>query len=619
MIVPLIATALANGQQLSRVIVLRSLTRQMQDTITQRLGGLAARPIYYMPFSRKTIMNETTIRHLKAMYVECMANGGILIAQPEHVLSFKLMGVERLVSAFHNGDDGEIALEPYTIATKLLDAQAWLTEHCRDVLDESDEILDVKFQLIYTLGAQRSMDGQPDRWFMMQGIFDLVERQACLLQELYPDKIEVNKHTSPSFPMIRLIGTEVRELLILRIVEDICESKVSGVAMSSLTADVKEAAAAFVNDKDVSETCCKVIQAQYADDELYLKKLLFLRGLVAGGILIHVLHEKRWSVNYGLHPMRCLCAVPYRAKGVPAATAEFGHPDVTIALTCLSYYYTGLTNAQLRTCLEILHKDDDPTAEYETWVKADGSFPRQLRHWNAVNLEDQQQCENLLFPALRFNKKVADSFLTNVVFPKEGKEFDQKLSTSGWDIPVRPGTMKVTTGFSGTNDNRFLLPCSISQRDLPELRHTSGKVLEFVSRPENLGYACAKDSKGAHLSSEELLAFIQHSDPNFRVLIDVGAQILDLANDQVIAKWLTLVPDADAGVYFDENDYAMVRTRSGKKEKLGTSSFSTRMDRCLVYLDDVHTRGSYPFLITQHHQIPLTRDVSKGRDCHSLA
>ncbi|KAL8720734.1 MAG: hypothetical protein Q9225_002434 [Loekoesia sp. 1 TL-2023] len=578
-IIPLIAAALADGTQLLRVVVLRSLTRQMQDTIIQRLGGLAKRPIYFMPFSRKTKISESIIRQMKALYIECMTRGGILLVQPEHVLSFQLMGIERLFS------------EGGTVAKKLLETQAWLHEHCRDVLDESDEILDVKFQLIYTLGTQRNMDGQPDRWLTMQCIFDIVQRQANLLKLLYPNKVEVEKQGSSSFPMIRLLSSEVRRILISKVFEDIYNSKVPGLILSNLPPNVKEAAASFIADEDIAETDCRIIQAHCSDDGIFLKKLLFVRGLIAGGILLHALHAKRWSVTYGLHPTRCLCAVPYRAKGVPAATAEFGHPDVTIALTCLSYYYSGLNGHQLRTCLEILQKADDPTAEYGTWTKADEGFPRHLTHWNAVNLEDQHQCDNQLFPALRYNKKAADFFLAHVVFPKEGKEFAQKLSTSGWDIPSRPESGKVTTGFSGTNDNRFLLPLSISQHDLPELQHTSGKVLEYVSRPENLSYYCAKDEGGVHLSSVGLLQFVNHLEPSVRVLIDVGAQILDLSNDQVVQNWLELVPDADAGVYFDEDDYAMVLTRAGKKERLVTSAFSNRMDRCLVYLDDVHTRA----------------------------
>lgn len=547
----------------------------------QRLGGLARRPIYFMPFSRKTTTDASVITRMKAMYQECMANGGILLVQPEHILSFKLMGLERLASGQN------------TMAARLLETQAWLDEHCHDVLDESDEILDVKFQLIYTLGTQRSMDGQPDRWVIMQGIFDLVQHHARLMQSLYPRRIEVSKQANASFPAIRLLSAKVRRLLISSVLEDICNSKLPGLVMSNLPARVKKAATALIAEYDILEEECTIVQSYCAEDENYLKKLLLLRGLISGGILMHVLHAKRWSVTYGLHPSRCLCAVPYRAKGVPAPTAEFGHPDVMIALTCLSYYYTGLTDNQLRSCLEIVQKVDDPSFEYETWVKADQTFPQKLQHWNAVNLEDRQQCDDHLFPALRYNKKAADFFLTNVVFPKEGKEFDQKLSTSGWDIPARPGSKKVTTGFSGTNDNRFLLPSLISQDDLPELQHTSAKVLEILSRHENISYYCAKDEKGAQLSSEGLLGFIRHVDPNVRVLIDVGAQILDLGNDQVVARWLSIFPDADAGVYFDEDDYAMVLTRAGKRERLSNSSFSKRMDRCIVYLDDVHTRGMF--------------------------
>ncbi|KAL8731663.1 MAG: hypothetical protein Q9166_003242 [cf. Caloplaca sp. 2 TL-2023] len=579
-ITPLIAATLADTRQLVRVVVLRSLTRQMQDTLIHRLGGLVNRPVYFMPFSRETPLDGSVVRKMQRMYADCMSKRGVLISQPEHILSFKLMGIERVASG------------AYDVGRSLLETQAWLEKYCRDVLDESDEILDVKFQLIYTLGSQRSMDGQPDRWLMMQGVFDLIQYHAGLLREMYPEQIEVEDRTSGSFPTIRLLSTAIRRTLISKVGEDICSSRIPGLLMSNLPTRVRKAAASFIIDHDVTDNNCSTVQSFCTEDEKYLKRLLMARGLIACGILSHVLHDKRWSVNYGLHPTRCLCAVPYRAKGVPAATAEFGHPDVWIALTCLSYYYAGLKNDQIRLCLEILQKADDPSAEFGTWTKADKFFPRYLVHWNAVNLEDHQQCEEQLFPALRLNKKVADFYLSNVVFPKEGKEFDQKLSTSGWDIPARLQSIHVTTGFSGTNDNRFLLPSSILQRDLPELKHTSGKVLEFLSRPENLSYHCAKDSLGAQLSSEGLLQVIMSSDPSIRVLIDVGAQILDLSNEQVIARWLVLVHDADAGVYFDENDYAIVLTKAGKKEKLAASSFLNQMDRCIVYLDDVHTRGT---------------------------
>ena len=50
--------------------------------------------------------------------------------------------------------------------------------------------------------------------------------------------------------------------------------------------------------------------------------------------------------------------------------------------------------------------------------------------------------------------------------------------------------------------------------------------------------------------------------------------------------------DADAGIYFDDEDNIMVLTRDLKDEKLSVSSFQGRLERCVVYLDEVHTRGT---------------------------
>lgn len=132
-----------------------------------------------------------------------------------------------------------------------------------------------------------------------------------------------------------------------------------------------------------------------------------------------VLKEKRWSVNYGLHPARCLMVVTYRAKGVPAASAEFAHPDIQILLTCLSYYYTGITYDQFCRCFKILAKSDEPASEYETWIAGcEDALLEVLRSYNAINMENEAQCRDQLWPALRYSKKLADYFLSNVVFPR---------------------------------------------------------------------------------------------------------------------------------------------------------------------------------------------------------
>lgn len=579
-IVPLVAVAIANGSRLSRVIVLKSLAKQMSDTLAVRLGGLLDRPVYYMPFTRKIEITTAVVKQIQLLQEACKSSKGILLAQPEHILSFKLIGIERLTA----GD--------FQVASLLLEAQSWLEANSRDLLDESDEILDVKFQLIYTLGTQRLMDGQPDRWLLTQTMFDLIEKHTTILQTTDPKHLETNKRTSSSFPTITLLSESIGQRIMSEVAGDVLESHLPALSFEQCPTSVKEAVLRFIQNVHVSKEDSNVVKGFSGGGVSFLQNLLLVRGLIAYNILLFVLKAKRWSVNYGLHPTRCLSAVPYRAKGVAAPNAEFGHPDVAIALTCLSYYYTGLSQTQIRQCFELLSKADDPSLEYGAWISRCDHLPIHLRDWSAVNLEDDRQCSNELFPALRYCKKIADYFLANLVFPKEGKEFDEKLSTSGWDVPAKVGGPHLTTGFSGTNDNRFLLPLSITQRDLPNLRHTSGKVLDCVVRKENLRYFCAKDAAGRKVSTKNLLQGIAKAEPHVRVLIDVGAQVLDMSNMELVRTWMTLIPDVDAGIFFDKDDNVMVLTRDNKLETLTASSFQARMDRCLVYLDEVHTRGT---------------------------
>ncbi len=541
-IIPLVAVALADGKRMVRIIVLKSLIKQMSQTITQRLGGLVGRKIYFLPFSRSTVVEEGTLRQIETLQKECMRGKGVLLAQPEHVLSFKLLGIERLISGHHR------------LAAQLLACQKWLEENSRDILDESDEILDVRFQLIYTLGTPRMMDGQPDRWKLMQEIFDLADKHTLILQNTNHDRLELERRSPSSFPIVRLLSTGIGDLLTSALARDVIDSQLPGLNLDHYDLRVKEAVLRFIQEHRVREEDCLTIKRSFASDQTIMQKLLWIRGLIAHKILLFVLRSKRWSVNYGLHPARCLSAVPYRGKGVPASNAEFGHPDVAIALSCLSYYYTGLKDSQIRKCFELLQKSDDPTAEYAIWTNRCTSMPDSLRHWSAVNLEDDHQCYMEILPALRFSKKLADYFLNSIVFPQEGKDFDEKLSTSGWNIPSRSGVGNLSTGFSGTNDNRFLLPLTISQQDIPELQHTSGMVLDYVTRQDNLQYYHAQDEKGSQMSAEHLLKYIMSVEPNVIVLIDVGAQVLDKCNEDVVKDWMQLVPDVDAGVYFDAED-----------------------------------------------------------------
>jgi hypothetical protein len=287
-----------------------------------------------------------------------------------------------------------------------------------------------------------------------------------------------------------------------------------------------------------------------------------------------------------------MLAVPYRAKDCPAVRAEFSHPDMAIALTCLSYYYGGLTDRQLTACFQAL-KPDNAEIVYGSWLERCGSVVEErFATLQGVNLEDHTQRRDV-FKLLERNKRVVDFYLSTFVFPKEAKEFPYKLSTSGWDIAEERA--HPTTGFSGTNDNRYLLPSSMSQEDLPRLLSTNALVLDNLLQKENDFYHCA-EKDGNRLNVKELLDLIVNvQDPPISVILDVGAQILELENRGFASQWLQMLSgkeDVQAAIFFNKDDELVVLTHDGTEELLMTSSFARRLDQCVVYLDEAHTRGT---------------------------
>ena len=112
-IIPIAAAALADGKQLVRVIVPKALTVQMFDLLVARLGGLTNRPIYHLPFSRTPEYDygrviSPQIDDLHKLMSQCMAERGILLVQPEHIVSLKLMSVEEHIPK------AKLMIDPFT-------------------------------------------------------------------------------------------------------------------------------------------------------------------------------------------------------------------------------------------------------------------------------------------------------------------------------------------------------------------------------------------------------------------------------------------------------------------------------------------------------------------------
>ncbi|VUC25177.1 unnamed protein product [Clonostachys rosea] len=606
-IVPIVAAALANGSNLVRIIVGKPQSRQMFETLVSKLGGLIGRRVYHMPFSRSLRPSTQQAYFLERHYQECRKQGGVLLLQPENILSFQLMVLEAAIKE-------EVALSDTLLRMKA----NFFDEYSRDIIDESDENFSVKFELLYTIGLQTPVDYAPERWTIIQQILGLVIRYALKVSKELPKSVEVYIATQSKRPRVRFLDKEASDRVTSLVANHVCEyGLLPGFPVSRLSklarVDIRDY---ITNSKPSDEVASRVKGSDFWASSC--QSLLLIRGLFAGSILDFVFSKKRWRVNYGLDTTRepnTRLAVPYRAKDNPSQRSEFSQPDVVISLTSISYYYGGLTDEELFLSLNHLLKSDQADGEYQSWVQSIDKLPEAFRQLEGINITDRQLCIDHLFPYLRYSKGVIDYFLSKIVFVKEMKEFPDKLSASGWDL----GRIKKlpATGFSGTNDSQHALPLTVKQLDLPAQKHTNALVLDILMRPENsVALLSTQNSHSAVWSAMQLLELTVKMDPETRVILDVGAQIIDLSNKDVAKAWLKLVEakqDIQAVIFCDDDDELSVLDRQGHVERLQTSPFAKHLDACLVFLDEAHTRG-IDLRLPQNYRAAVTLGANLVKD-----
>ncbi|EFA76614.1 predicted protein [Heterostelium album PN500] len=318
----------------------------------------------------------------------------------------------------------------------------------------------------------------------------------------------------------------------------------------------------------------------FESDE-YKSKYTVIRGLIKYRVLLYCL-SKTWSRDYGsrsntnpiikMNGMRksinggfyTLLAVPYLALDTPSPTSFFSHPDVTIILTLLTYYYQGLSYSQFRDALIRLVSTCNQQKKndiYRSWIRIDENIPFEFHSLQSIVLSNDR-IVNQLYQYFKYNIKVINFWLNELVFPFETKQHPEKLYSSAWDIVS--GTH--TVGFSGTNDTSILYPLSIKQEDLPSLLYTNTEVFNYILNQED---------NQVHFIPQNcsILDRVTKTDTFARVFIDSGALMIGMTNFQVAKSFLEKTDPNDKKLLFHQSPYA------------------NRLDRVIVYLDDYHTRG----------------------------
>jgi hypothetical protein len=322
-IIPLVASTLANGSDLVRVVTLKPLSNQMFQLLVSRLSGLANRPIFYVPISRNLRMDTSLVRRIKGLYERCIAERGILVVQPEHILSLKLMNIDTLLGPHRTSNEDESSMadelmllllrHESLMADELGQLQDWVSEVSRDILDESDEILHVRYQLIYTAGKQMPINGHPHRWTTIQQVFSRLQAHANQLHANFPNMFAVDARLG-GFPIVRILDPRIFHQISSLIINDALEGALSDLPLDAFPPLIQAAAYRFMTQIEVSDEDYELVHSYCAGTTF--NGILLLRGLLLDGegIFGYVLKERRWRVDYGLDPGRTMLAVPYRAK-----------------------------------------------------------------------------------------------------------------------------------------------------------------------------------------------------------------------------------------------------------------------------------------------------------------
>jgi hypothetical protein len=586
-IVPMLVLHWGAQRKLVRLHFLAQLLPEAFDFLHEHLtAGVLGTPLFQLPFHRDVEVTPERAAALLAAAEHCRREGGAAFVTPEarcslHLKQHELRAADKL---------------PACAALEVFEALPW-----HDVYDESDEEMRVKYQLVYAVGTSTPLPALAERCAALHALLHALLHDADAGAALDDGRVAVCERGAPGtfFRAVRLLpGAALDAALpalhaaLMRAVLRDLPHELRWLRRFGRAGDVL----AYVTD--ASRAADDILPLGVFAADAHRDALLTLRGLLAHGVLAHALRQ-RHRVEYGVTPAalgrRKLLAVPFRACDVPAERAEFAHPDATLALTLLSYYFDGLSDGEVVQAFRALLTlgPSEQIARYTAWfdasapgMDAPGDDAASIDAVAKLDLSNVLQ-RALLCRTYRHNMGIINFWLTACVLPTETLQYPHRLKATAWHLRGSPGGVAI--GFSGTNDQHRLLPQHVRQLPLPDrgLAATNGHMLSLLlakARYEQL-------PPGA--SWRDLLAFaVRHGAV---ALIDAGALLAGVALADAAAALLQLLFEAGsdlAGVVFFDASSAdwVVRDRQGGTRPLKTSPLRER--DAFVLFDERHCRGA---------------------------
>lgn len=187
-------------------------------------------------------------------------------------------------------------------------------------------------------------DGDSQRWLVTQAVLKRVPHHMKKLYEIYgKEKIEYghtygdNNYDQIRFTPCRILDETVFEALKELLIADFLVGRLE-INFPPIDESKRPSIAKLLKYKAITPAEFRAIEHFSAEKQ---NIILILSGLLRFEVLKMAL-TKRWRVNYGVDVKSTRkMAIPFKAKDVAAENTEFGHPDVAVCLTQMSYYYSG--------------------------------------------------------------------------------------------------------------------------------------------------------------------------------------------------------------------------------------------------------------------------------------
>jgi len=632
-VAPLLTLLLADGDTLVTQVMPTALLEQTRQIMRSRFAAIITKRVFTLEFDRSAEDSPDIARAVFDKLNEARESRSVVVASPDAVKSLFLKFVEHIHSL--ESVDPEVLLPSTSLRqnkeivqlrdvmqsrSDMADAMIPIFDMWKQgvlIMDEVDVLLHpLRSELNFPIGLKDPIDMSGFRWdlpiHLLSAFFPETrdgnelansEALAALLQEIDTIVEEgYREHSLQRNPHLVLLDEVFYRTKLMRPAAEWCYAW-----LRRNTHDLQEEEAVIeylcAEELWANKTVLDAFEVVTGDN----MKMLNLGRDWIRVLLPHVL-SKIDRVSFGiLSPIdlanidqkttplsRKLMAVPFVGKDVPSRSSEFAHPDVVIGLTILGFRYEGLRLSDVRTIVtqlkadfsrEVGPRDSRPSSMlFRSWLEhASRDLGEQLPvlPLPLFQVNDPKQLERL-YQLLRKEDRVITYYLRQHVFPACMNFQSIKISASGHELGSTLLFSK-RIGFSGTPSN--LLP-----NDLGECLYepgSDGKIMHVLSSEEVVTVERKSD-----WTAKSLLRDVALSTPPIHALIDTGALITGMDNEQVAHYLLEYLPASrfEGVVYLDRSDRKMFLQRSSGKSLL-LSQCGVDPSRRFTFYDQVHTTG----------------------------